>query len=159
SLTIDTNQTTDPGDQTVCEGATATFTTTASGPGTITFVWKKGATVLNNGDLGGRVTITNGSNTSTLSISGTVVSDSDTYTVEASGQCNTASQSATLTVNPTTIATDPADQTVCQGATAGFSTTATGADLHYAWTLDGSPFNGDSPSINVQTGALTVGNH
>ena len=159
NMTIDTNATTDPADQVVCEGQTATFTTTASGPGTITFVWKKGATVLNNGDLGGRVTITNGSNTSTLSISGTVVSDSDTYTVEASGQCNTASQSATLTVNPTTIATDPADQTVCQGATAGFSTTATGADLHYAWTLDGSPFNGDSPSINVPTGALSVGNH
>ncbi len=159
NLTIDTNQTTDPGDQTVCEGATATFTTTASGPGTPTFVWKKGATVLNNGDLGGRVTINTVGNTSTLSISGTLASDSATYTVEATGQCNTATQSATLTVNPTTIATDPADQTVCQGATASFSTTATGADLHYAWTLDGSPFNGDSPSINVPTGALSVGNH
>ena len=159
NLTVDTNQTTDPGDQTVCEGATATFTTTASGPGPVTFVWKKGATVLNNGDLGGRITITSGSNTSTLSISGAVASDSATYTVEATGQCNTATQSATLTVNPTTIATDPADQTVCQGATANFSTTATGADLHYAWTLDGSPFNGDSPSINVPTGALSVGNH
>ena len=48
-------------------------------------MWKKGATVLNNGDLGGRVTITSGSNTSTLSISGTVLSDADTYTVEATG--------------------------------------------------------------------------
>ncbi|HEY0765264.1 MAG TPA: hypothetical protein VGD61_22990 [Pyrinomonadaceae bacterium] len=159
NMTIDTNQTTDPGDQVVCEGQTASFTTTASGPGTITFVWKKGATVLNNGDLGGRVTITNGSNTSTLSISGTVLSDTDTYTVEATGSCSTTSQSATLTVNPTTTATDPADQTVCQGTTANFSTTATGADLHYAWTLDGSPFNGDSSSINVPTGALTVGGH
>ena len=45
NITIDTNQTTDPADQVVCEGDTATFTTTASGPGTITFVWKKGATV------------------------------------------------------------------------------------------------------------------
>jgi hypothetical protein len=159
SVTIDTNNTTDPGDQVVCEGDTATFTTTASGPGTITFVWKKGATVLNNGDLGGRVTITSGGNTSTLSITGAQVSDTDTYTVEATGECNTTSQSATLTVNPTTTATDPADQTVCQGAMASFSTSATGADLHYAWTLDGSPFNGDSPSINVPTGALSIGNH
>ena len=159
SIVIDTNDTTDPSDQTVCEGDTATFSTTASGPGPITFVWKKGATVLNNGDLGGRVTITSGSNTSTLSISGTLSGDSDTYTVEATGGCNTATQSATLTVNPTTTATDPVDQTVCQGGTASFSTTATGADLHYAWTLDGSPFNGDSPSINVPTGALSVGNH
>ena len=159
SVTIDTNNTTDPGDQTVCEGDTATFTTTASGPGTITFVWKKGATVLNNGDLGGRVTITSGGNTSTLSITGTLASDSDTYTVEATGECNTTSQSATLVVNPATTATDPADQTVCQGAMASFSTTATGGDLHYAWTLDGSPFNGDSPSINVPTGALSIGAH
>jgi hypothetical protein len=159
SVTIDTNTTTDPGDQTVCEGDTATFTTTASGPGAITFVWKKGATVLGNGDLGGRVTINTIGNTSTLSISGAVPGDADTYTVEATGECNTATQSGTLTVNPTTTATDPADQTVCQGATASFSTTATGADVHYAWTLDGSPFNGDSPSINVPTGALSVGNH
>src|SRR6201991_4299161 len=78
SVTIDTNNTTDPGDQVVCEGQTATFTTTASGPGTITFVWKKGATVLNNGDLGGRVSITSGGNTSTLTITGAQVSDTDT---------------------------------------------------------------------------------
>jgi hypothetical protein len=160
NMTIDTNQTTDPGDQVVCEGQTATFTTTASGPGTITFVWKKGATVINNGDLGGRVTITSGSNTSTLSISGTVVSDSDTYTVEATGQCNTASQSATLTVNANTHTTDPPDQTVCQGTDAHFSTTASGTGpFGYAWTLDGSPFNGNSPSITVPTGSLSLGNH
>ena len=159
NMTIDTNQTTDPADQVVCEGATATFTTTASGPGTITFVWKKGATVLNNGDLGGRVTITSGSNTSTLTITGTVLSDADTYTVEATGECNTTTQSATLIVNPNTTATDPADQTVCQGTSASFSTTATGADVHYAWTLDGSPFDGDNASITVPTGALSVGAH
>jgi Immunoglobulin I-set domain len=158
-ITVSANDTTNPGDQTVCAGQTATFSTTASGPGTITFVWKKGATVLNNGDLGGRVTITSGGNTSTLSISIAQASDADTYTVEATGECNTSTESATLTVNPTTTASDPADQTVCQGATASFSTTATGANLHYAWTLDGSPFNGDSSSINVPTGALSVGSH
>jgi hypothetical protein len=160
NMTIDTNQTTDPGDQVVCEGATATFSTTASGPGTVTFVWKKGATVLNNGDLGGRVTITNGTNTSTLSISNAQVSDADTYTVEATGACNTASQSATLTVNAATHTTDPPDQTVCQGTDAHFSTVASGTGpFSYAWTLDGSPFNGDSPSITVPTGSLSPGNH
>jgi|GEM_PF-1834427 len=159
TVSIDTNDTTDPGDQVVCEGDTATFSTTASGPGTITFVWKKGATVLNNGDLGGRVTITSGGNTSTLTITGAQVTDTDIYTVEATGECNTTTQSATLTVNPATTATDPADETVCQGAIATFSTTATGGDLHYAWTLDGSPFNGDSPSISVPTGSLSIGTH
>jgi len=157
TISISTATTTDPGDQSVCEGGTATFSTTASGPGTITFVWKKGATVLNNGDLGGRVTITSGGSSSSLSISNAQPGDADTYTVEATGSCNTATQTATLTVNAATTATDPADQTVCEGDTASFATTATGTNVHYAWTLDGSPFNGDSPSINV--GALPVGSH
>ncbi len=160
NMTIDTNQTTDPGDQVVCEGGTATFTTTASGPGTIAFVWKKGATALNNGDLGGRVTITSGSNTSTLTITGAVLSDADTYTVEATGECNTATQSATLTVNANTQTTDPPDQTVCQGTDAHFSTVASGTGpFSYAWTLDGNPVGGNSPNVTIPTGALSVGNH
>ena len=160
SVTVETNTTSDPADQAVCSGNTATFTTTASGPGPITFTWKKGATTLNNGDLGGRVTITSGANSSTLTISSVQASDADTYTVDATGACNTASQNATLTVNSPTTTTDPADQTVCQGATANFSTTAGGTGpFHYAWTLDGSPFNGDNSSISVPTGSLSVGNH
>jgi predicted outer membrane repeat protein len=159
NITIDTNQTTDPADQTVCEGATASFTTTASGPSPIAFVWKKGATVLNSGDLGGRVTITSGSNTSTLTITGTVVSDADTYTVEATG-CNTATQSATLAVNAQTMTTDPTDQTVCQGTDAHFSTVASGTGpFSYAWTLDGNPVGGNSPNVTIPTGALSAGNH
>jgi hypothetical protein len=63
-----------------------------------------------------------------------------------------------LTVNTTTTS-DPPDQTVCQGATANFSTTATGTSLHYAWTVDGSPFDGDNSSISVPTGSLSVGPH
>ena len=160
SVTIDTNNTTDPADQVVCEGDTATFTTTASGPGTITFVWKKGATVLNNGDLGGRVTITSGSNTSTLTITGAQVTDTDTYTVEATGECNTATQSATLTVNAQTTTTDPADQSVCQGTDATFSTMAGGTGpFSYAWTLDGNPVGGNSPSVTIPTGMLSTGAH
>src|ERR1051326_5762675 len=159
SVTISANNTTNPGNQAVCEGQTATFSTTASGPGPITFVWKKGATVLNNGDLGGRVTITSGANSSTLSISNAQAGDSGTYTVEATGACSTTSQSATLMVNPSTTATDPADQTVCQGTSASFSTTATGDNVHYAWTLDGSPFGGDTSSITVATGALSTSVH
>jgi len=160
TVNVEANTTTDPADQALCAGATATFSTTASGPGPFTFVWKKGATVLNNGDLGGRVTITSVSNTSTLSISNVQASDADTYTVEATGSCSTATQTATLSINAPTTTTDPADATVCQGASAGFSTTAGGTGpFSYAWTLDGSPFNGNSASINVPTGALSIGNH
>ena len=83
-----------------------------------------------------------------------------TVSVTTTGSCGSASQSATLTVQAPTATTDPADQTVCKGATAIFSTTASGTGpFHYAWTLDGLPFNGDSPSINVPTGSLSSGNH
>jgi hypothetical protein len=160
SIVIQTNTTSDPADQALCPGSTATFTTTASGPGPFTFVWKKGATVLNNGDLGGRVTIVSGSNSSTLSISNVQASDGDTYTVEATGACSTATQTATLTVNTPTTTSALTDQTVCQGTSANFSTTASGTGpFHYAWTLDGSSFDGDNSSITVPTGSLSVGNH
>jgi hypothetical protein len=157
NITIDTNQTTDPADQVACEGDNVSFTTSASGPGTITFVWKKGATVLNDGDLGGRVS---GATTNTLTITGVQLSDADTYTVEATGECNTATQSATLTVNAQTQTTDPADQTVCQGTDAHFSTVASGTGpFSYAWTLDGNPVGGNSPNVTIPTGALSIGNH
>ena len=101
-----------------------------------------------------------GSNTSTLTITGTVLSDADTYTVEATGGCNTTSQSATLTVNANTQTTDPADQTVCQGTDAHFSTVASGTGpFSYAWTLDGNPVGGNSPNVTIPTGALSPGNH
>jgi Immunoglobulin I-set domain len=158
SVVIQRNTTSDPPDQTVCEGATATFSTTAAGPGPVTFVWKKGATVLNDGDLGGRVSITGGG--STLSISNVQSSDADVYSVEATGACNSDTQSATLTLNAATTATDPDDATVCKGATANFSTTASGTGpFHYAWKVDGSSFDGDNSSINVPTSSMSVGPH
>lgn len=158
NITIGTNSTSDPSDQVVCEGQPVAFSTTSSSPAT--FVWKKGATILNNGDLGGRVTITNGADTSTLSITNAQTSDADTYTVEATGACSTASQSATLIVNAGTTTSDPADESVCPGVDAHFSTTASGTGpFHYAWTLDGSPFNGDTSSITVPTGSLSQGTH
>ncbi|HKQ38791.1 MAG TPA: hypothetical protein VJ063_11990, partial [Verrucomicrobiae bacterium] len=73
---------------------------------------------------------------------------------------NTAMQSATLTVNAATQTTDPADQTVCQGTDANFSTVASGTGpFSYAWTLDGNPVGGNSPNVTIPTGSLSIGNH
>ncbi len=91
--------TTDPADQSVCQGQTATFTTTASGTGPFTFVWKKGAMVLVDGDFGGRVDITSTATTSTLTISNAQPTDAGSYTVETTGACGTASQTANLAVD------------------------------------------------------------
>ncbi|MCU1265469.1 MAG: C-terminal target protein [Acidobacteria bacterium] len=148
TLTVNANTaTTDPPDQTVCQGATANFSTTASGTGPFTYAWTVDGTPAGN--------------TSSISVpTGSLSVGNHTVAVTVTGACGSASQSATLTVQENTATSDPPDQTVCQGATASFSTTATGTGpFHYAWTLDGSPFDGDSSSINVPTGSLSVGNH
>jgi len=149
TLTVQaTTTTTDPVDQTVCAGATASFSTTAGGTGPFSYAWTVDGSPA-------------GSNSPSLNVDTTSLSAGNhTVSVTTTGTCGSASQSATLTVQATTTTTDPPDQTVCQGATASFSTTAGGTGpFHYAWTVDGSPFNGDSASINVPTGSLSVGNH
>ncbi len=92
--------------QQVAQGATATFTTTLQGNVPFVPVWKKNGTTIVSGvsPLGARATIntTSGASTTTttLTITGTMLSDSDTYTVDATDACNNpaAQQSATLTV-------------------------------------------------------------
>jgi hypothetical protein len=148
SISIEANATTDPADQTVCQGATANFSTTASGPGPFSYAWTLDGSPFN------------GDSPSIMVPTGSLSVGSHTVMVTTTGACGSVSQSATLTVQAPTGTTDPADQTVCKGATANFSTTASGTGpFSYAWTLDGSPFNGDSPSISVPTGSLSVGNH
>jgi hypothetical protein len=149
TLTVQaTTSTTDPTDQTVCQGAMANFSTTASGTGPFHYAW-----TVDGSPQGG--------DTSSISVDTTSLSvGNHTVSVTTTGACGSASQSATLTVNAPTTTTDPPDQTVCQGATATFSTTAGGTGpFQYAWTLDGVPFNGDSPTINIPTGSLSQGPH
>ena len=148
TITIGGTTTTDPADQTVCQGDTANFSTTASGSGPFSYAWK-----LDGSPFGG--------NTSSISVpTGSLSIGSHTVDVTVTGSCGTAVQSATLAVQAPTATTDPADQSVCKGTDAHFSTTASGTGpFHYAWTLDGVPFNGDNPSITVPTGSLSTGNH
>ena len=66
---------------------------------------------------------------------------------------------ASITIQATS-ATTPADQIVCQGFTANFSTSVGGlGPFSYAWTVDGSAFGGDTSNIIVPTGSLSAGNH
>jgi len=83
-------------------GETVTFTTQSTGTGPFSYVWKKNGSVL-TGQLGDSLVLTN-----------LAYSDAALYTVEVSGTCGTASQSATLAVNhpPTVSIVSPTNGTV-----------------------------------------------
>ncbi len=141
--------------QTVCEGNPVSFTTTASGTGPFSFVWKKGATTLVNG---GNVTITTVGTTSTLTLTNVAVGDAGSYSVEVTGACNTATQSATLAVNTLPTITDPADQNLLQGGTASFSVTTTGTPaptVQWQVSVNNGPFTDIAGATNP---TLTIAN-
>jgi hypothetical protein len=122
------------GNQTVCQGSTATFsvTSSASDGGALSFIWRKNGTALSSGTTGtgSVITITSTSTGSTLQIANAQPGDADTkYTVSVTNTCgggNTPrtnnSNNASLVVNATptaTIAINPTSSTsVCSGSTA-----------------------------------------
>lgn len=128
--------TTQPVAQTICPGAIANFSVTATGSG-LTYQWKK------NG-----VNIT-GANSSNFSIVGASAADAADYTVSVIGLCSPAvlSNVASLTVNGfTTITAQPVPQTVCIGAPINLSIAVTGNNLVYQWRKDGTAIPGATAS-------------
>jgi subtilisin-like proprotein convertase family protein len=87
TLTINAPTTASPmANQTECFGRSATFSTTPSGTGPFTFVWKKNGSAL-VGQTGNSLTLTQ-----------LKAADAATYTVEVTGLCNSVTNSATLAV-------------------------------------------------------------
>jgi hypothetical protein len=116
-----------PGDVTVCAGAQAVFSVTATGQPTLTYQWRKNGTPLSDG---GSIS---GATTNTLTIDPTVTGDSGTYDVvvtDGFGQ-QLVSPSAQLTVNGRPTAAASGTNTVC----AGTSTPLTGSGgVSCSWT-------------------------
>ena len=123
-----------PANQTVAAGQTATFWVTASGTAPFTYQWKKNGTYIE------------GVTTSSHTTDATVLGDSGAvFSVVVSNSAGTvASSSATLTVNaPPAITVQPAAYTVTAGQTATFSVTATGSGtLSYQWKKNGTNITG-----------------
>jgi len=112
--------------QTRCATESVTFSTTVGGIGPFTYAWRKGTNYLP------------GQFTSTLTLTNLRTADAGTYTVEVTGGCGTATNSATLTVLARTSATPLANQNRCVGANANFSTLVSGAGpFTYVWRKDG----------------------
>jgi gliding motility-associated-like protein/uncharacterized repeat protein (TIGR01451 family) len=122
--------TSQPSNQTVCAGSSASFSIAASGT-TLTYQWRKGIVNLVNG---GNIS---GVTTATLTINPANISDTSSfYNVVIGGTCspNATSVNASLLINTSpTITSQPNNQTVCPGSSVSFSVAATGAALTYQW--------------------------
>ncbi len=130
TFTITVNPTaavTDPADQIVCNGGTVTAVT-FSGTGATGYTWSNDNTSVGLGASG------SGNIASFTAINAGIVPAVATITVTPfNGLCAGTPQTFTITVNPTPAVTDPADQTVCNGAlTAAINFSGTGTG--YTWT-------------------------
>ena len=152
-LTVATNTSVAPLTPLVlCPGATATFTAAPSGTAPFSFVWRKDGVLL--------VDATN----SVLTISPVSATNTGTYTVEVTGGCRNATNSATLTVNPPTTATPLANQNACPSNNVTFATVASGVGpFTYQWLHQGTNIIGATSNtlalLNVTTndaGTYTV---
>ena len=142
--------TTQPGNQAVTAGQTATFTVVATGTAPLSYQWQK------NG-----VNIAGATSTSyTMPATTTADSGASLAAVVSNTAGTVTSAAATLTVNAAavapTIATQPVNQTVTAGQTATFTVVATGsAPLSYQWQKNGVNIAG-ATSAGYTTPATTT---
>jgi hypothetical protein len=110
-----TTATTALANQTVCQGTSATFSTTASGTGPFSYAW-----TLDGGAVSGATTTS-----TSVTIATSALTGAHTVQVVVTGACGSATRSATLTVNPPPTATvnvTPAE--VCLNTADTFGLTA-----------------------------------
>ncbi|MBQ1362783.1 MAG: hypothetical protein IIY43_07010, partial [Oscillospiraceae bacterium] len=152
------NITTQPSNQTVAEGATATFKVVATGTG-LTYQWQYKTTTSNWTNSSSATT---GYNTATLKVVGTAARNGFQYRciVKDSNGNSVTSNAAKLTVSSgPVITTQPSNQTVAEGATATFKVVATGTGLTYQWqykTTTSNWTNSSSATTGYNTATLIV---
>jgi hypothetical protein len=129
-----------PASQTVCEGDDVTFSVSIAGTG-LMYQWQKDGNDI-PGETGNSITLTN-----------ITATDAGSYAVIVNSTCSPAlvSNPAILTVNiAPAITLQPSSQTVCEGSDVTFSINATGTDLTYKWQKDGNDI------INAISSSLTL---
>ena len=145
--------TTQPANQTITTGQSATFSVVASGTAPLTYQWKKNGTAIA------------GATSATYTTPATVISDNGaTFSVVVTNSAGSAtSNTATLTVNASAVApsitTQPANQTVTVGQSATFGVVASGtAPLTYQWKKNGTAITG-ATSASYTTPATVIGDN
>ena len=129
--------TTQPANQTVTAGQTATFSVTVSGTAPLSYQWRKNSANINGA--------TASSYTTPVTTSTDNGAKFDVVVSNSAG--SVTSSQATLTVNSVpvapTITTQPANQTVTAGQTATFTVVASGtAPLSYQWQKNAADIPG-----------------
>jgi hypothetical protein len=144
---------TQPTNESVTAGQTATFSVTATGTAPLTYQWQKGATLIG------------GATAASYTTPATATSDSgSTFSVLVSNSAGKiTSNIATLTVNAAPVAPSitqqPSNQTVTAGQTATFSVTAAGTTpLAYQWQQGTTAISG-ATSASYTTPATTTSNN
>ncbi len=147
---------TNPVNQSVQAGSTATFTVAATGSSP-TYQWQVST---DGGNTWNNVTTGTGGTTSSYTTPATVVGNNgNEYQCVASVACNSSSATstaATVTVNCTAagISTNPVSQSIQAGSTATFTVAATGSSPTYQWEIStdgGNTWN----NVTVGTGGTT----
>lgn len=144
-----------PAAQNACPGATASFTVSATGSGTLSYQWQKNSTNVTNG---GHYA---GCTTDTLTISSTDAGDATNYRcVVTDSNGSTYSNTAALSLKAATlIAQHPSNKTVTQGQSASFTVNATGEGaLSYQWQKNGTNVTDGGHYSGCTTAELTVSN-
>jgi hypothetical protein len=143
--------TSQPANQTVTVGQTATFSVAATGTAPLSYQWQKGGANIS------------GANAANYTTGATAATDSGSkFDVVVTNSAGTiTSNSAVLTVNAAgvapTISTQPANQTVVAGQTAAFTVIAAGtAPLTYQWQMNGANISG-AESSSYTTPVTTTG--
>lgn len=142
SVTINNNTViiTQPVSSVNCAGTSATFTTDATGTGTLAYQWMKNGNAIT------------GATNSSLTLSNVASADAGSYSVSATGTCGTVmSNIASLTVNPlTVISNQPSSATQCAGSVALFNVSASGTGtLTYQWKKGGVDITGAVSNVLV----------
>ncbi len=143
-----------PAATTVCDGAAAQFTVTASGDGPLTYRWQKDGVALTDG---GRVS---GATGPTLTISGVQASDVGLYRcVVRNPGGNTFSGTAALSLGALVITQHPQSRSADPGETVVFTVAASGlGSLSYRWQMDGADLVDGGPYSGCTTPTLTISN-
>jgi hypothetical protein len=144
---------TQPSNQSVTVGQTATFSVTATGAAPLSYQWQK-----NSANISGAM-----SSSYTTPATATTDNGAKFDVIVSNTAGSQTSTMAALTVNSSavapTITTQPANQSVTLGQTATFSVTATGtAPLSYQWQKNSTNISGATASSYTTPATATTDN-